>query len=234
MLAPRAVRCYNPRMNTRGRTLASWSIGVGAVVMAMGLALARKPLAAEWYMRQLSSPELEERRHAVEQLGKLGYRKAVPLLVKVVKEEPDEAMRHRALWAVIAMGPAVVMELLQSEFDYSKGHCPLFYVLDKADLEATRDAVRVLLECSGSEDSLTRWKVGCVLWQIGPLATSLIPELTIALDAGSVHVRRLAAFVLGQIGPEAKDVIALLNQARRQEHEAVREAAAFALTHIEK
>ena len=99
---------------------------VGAVVASWGR------LREEWYIRQLSSPDQATRHHAANMLGAMGSVRAVPALIRLIKQEPgygvsrpwpnEEGRKQFKMGpvhhAVFRIGPAALPALLEAKAEF--------------------------------------------------------------------------------------------------------------------
>ena len=142
---------------------------------------------------------------AVEGLGSMGAREALPETLKLLKD-PDAGVRiaaAKALWKLDPKQSAAVLPVL---------------------IEGVRD----------QKHWAVRGRAIFVLGEIGPAAKESVPALCEALKDKYEDIRALAAISLGNIGPAAKPAVPQLRAALEDEDRDVRAKVAKALDKIDK
>ncbi|TMQ35548.1 MAG: HEAT repeat domain-containing protein, partial [Planctomycetota bacterium] len=142
---------------------------------------------------------------AVEGLGNMAARDAIPEIMKLLKDS-DASVRvaaARSLWKLDPSQAATVVPVL---------------------IEGVKDQKRWAI----------RGRAIFVLGEIGPAAKESVPALREALKDKYEDIRALAAISLGNMGATAKPAVPELRAALKDEDGGVREKAAKALEKIDK
>jgi HEAT repeat protein len=79
-------------MKRRGRLLALSTAAVALVAVGAAGIVERDRIREEWYIWRLRSVDEETRLHAAEQLGEMRSARAVPELVRMIREEKRECV----------------------------------------------------------------------------------------------------------------------------------------------
>jgi HEAT repeat protein len=214
------------------------------VVSARGEYYEGRP--ARYWVRALESPDVELRRHAtraVSSFGPDGGADAVPVLARMLTEDPDPEARVLASLALTKLAPT------------------------------SRAAVPELARALGDDDPLVRMNAANALFMLGPDARPAVPALTNALGddrndllvhtltltirerviltlgragtpdtapalrevlktAKTPGTRRAVAQALGDLGPDARPAVPDLKELLKDENDEVREAAEQAIRKI--
>jgi HEAT repeat protein len=164
---------------------------------------------AEQLSQQLSSSDVNARREAIYQLGKMGpeAKAALPALIKAA-DDNDKQVWSGALNLIADLGPAA-----------SEAVPALLEGLDsrKAQGGRQRDRNQALLRTANA------------LANIGPAA---VPALSEALTGNSPVRKTVAARALGQMGPDAKAAVPVLLKALEQDDDQFRHDVSDALGQI--
>jgi HEAT repeat protein len=142
---------------------------------------------------------------AVEGLGSMGAREAIPEITKLLKD-PDAGVRiaaARSLWKLAPKQAATVVPVL---------------------IEGVKD----------QKHWAVRGRAIFALGEMGPAAKESVPALREGLKDKYEDIRALAATSLGNIGAAAKAAVPDLRAALKDEDGGVREKAAKALEKIDK
>ncbi|MGI8502603.1 MAG: sister chromatid cohesion protein PDS5, partial [Hassallia sp.] len=123
-------------------------------------------------------PELEDRRRAAEELGKIGLaaKSAVPALVKALKDK-DSKVRFTAVQTLGNLG------------------------------DNSEPVLQALLTVLTNQDAQIRDKAGKVLSKLGNSSEPVLQGLLVLLTDANSHVRGIAAEVLGKLGNSSEPVL---------------------------
>ncbi|MCI0465292.1 MAG: HEAT repeat domain-containing protein [Gemmataceae bacterium] len=237
-----------------------WAVGLALLLggPAAGQPNRTSVMSLVW---ALDAPRPAERLKAAEQLGFYGTaaKSAVPPLMVLLREDPDNAVANMAAVSLARIGPAALPELVKALEDKQQPvRQRAAWALSKFGPEA-RAAVPSLLRALRDESARVRALAAQALGGIGGDPEELVPplyrsfrdadpearrqaglalvtlgvpavkELRKALGEEDAILRRDAANVLAAMGHEAKEVIAYLVPLLKDADEQVRVAAAGAL-----
>ena len=182
-----------------------------------GEALQNGKYVSQW-VDDLSNQDEDTRREAANNLGNLGTRgrSALPELLRVTCEDPDEHVRCMAAFAVYKIASAVKR-----------------YQDDRAT--EILDALIVALQ---DDDPIVRMNATLGLGTLGPDARKAVPQLEAGIKRKdndvrvlwfTMSVREQMILTLGFIGPDAKGALRLLEESLADKQESTRCMAATAL-----
>jgi HEAT repeat protein len=194
-----------------------------------------QPKEAGPLAQQLESADRLARWEAAKALGELGVgaRDAIPALAARLAD-PEVAVRHAALWALVKIGPDSIPALSQA----LRAPAAQARMLRRpVALELGRlGGIEPLAEAlAHDEQGIVRQAAAEALGKLGPPAKSAVPALIGALEKDPwPAVRRFAAESLGWLGPDAKEAVPALAQAAQDPKEdmGVRPAASWAAARI--
>ncbi|HKQ18752.1 MAG TPA: HEAT repeat domain-containing protein, partial [Candidatus Eisenbacteria bacterium] len=145
------------------------------------------PNDRDYFLGALDDPDPGVRRHAAIGLAHRGLvpGRTIPLLAEILSSE-DDTMKRRAIEALRASLSVIKLRAYEEESTAT-------------DLAAAAAGVRAALQTG---DEMVRIDALHALDDLGPLAATLIPEVTERLGDASSGVRWLASEVLKQIGSD--------------------------------
>jgi HEAT repeat protein len=171
---------------------------------------------------------------AVAALGELGAgaKESIPLLVEVLGNEKNLAVRRQAALALLGMGveakgvvPQMMAALKDPDKEVRQNVALAFGPLGEAGLPA----IPALLAAAAEKDDTLSKNIADSLSKMGPPA---IPALTQALKNTDPVIRRVAAASLRDMGPKAEGAKDQLAEALRDQDKDTRKMAALALSDI--
>lgn len=166
------------------------------------------------FVAALSDGDAELRPLAASGLRQLGpaAADAVPMLGQALAGDEDEYVRLHAAWALAAVGPAAVDELIEALRDddgYTRSAAAwVLYRLGPEAAEAAPDLVRLMEE----ERPYVRWAVWDALAAIGQGAVAQLRPLLIGPDAQryDLPTRIAAALIMGDAPSASAEVLGTL------------------------
>ncbi len=121
----------------RGRTVALATAALGTAVLAGTAIASREWIAETWWIYRLDSSDPEKQLQAVQKLGEMRSRRAIPALVKL---SASQNVRR----ALIRIGPEAISAFLKSD--------PDTYI----DFDEDPDVLPVLVACLDHPDAVVR------------------------------------------------------------------------------
>jgi HEAT repeat protein len=188
--------------------------------------------AASQLIDQLQSPDVEVRRAAARDLGKLTPldERAINALAETLADD-DVEVRRLSISALRHAGPKAAMSVpdLERALDDREPQIRFAAALAVKDIEpANRRCHETLINAMRQANGPVMLEVG----RMGRGAAWAVPTLTGLLSHDSAKVRALAARSLGDIGPSAAKAETHLKRLLRDPNVAVQDAARQALENI--
>jgi HEAT repeat protein len=203
--------------------------------------------SARYWISDLKSPDVEVRMKATQSLGDMGLdgAEAVPVLAKVMREDPEWRVQNGAALALSKMAPASAAALhdLIAVLDGPDYWIRMNAVFALARLKSdARAAIPALIKATkeptnrtnlGSFQNTIQQAAALALGRVSAGTAEGVPALTEGLAANDDHYTRVF-FVrgLGEVGPEAKSAVPQLRQLLKHEDGWLRESAQEALQKI--
>jgi HEAT repeat protein len=204
---------------------------VSAALLVWTLGCGRDPAAS--LIAQLKSPNVETRRSAARELGKVTPldERAIAALAASVADD-DVEVRRLSIAALRRAGPAAaaIVSNLERALEDPEPHVRLSAALAIKDIDPTnRRYQQALVQAMREANGPAMLEVG----RMGQAAAWAVPTLQRLLSHDSPKVRSLAARTLGQIGPVAERAERALELSLRDSNVAVQDAARNALDKIQ-
>ena len=221
-------------MPGKGRHVTHLTISLGVLVLLVaGYAFKDKALE-QWYLWKLASKGESEKQIAVEELGKMGSVRAIPMLIELFRLRPDAPkLRYAAVDALCGIGQPAV-PALNKALDDENEEVRMFaaFTLGQVGQRVSAEgAIPLLIETLKDKDLEVRMNAA---WALGVIrAREAVPALTEMLRDQHIGDRRSAAQALGYIGIGAKDAVPALTVTLEDEDTFMREYAAEALKKIQ-
>ncbi len=187
-----------------------------------------------WWMRKLRQGDESERTTAMEELGKMGSRRAIPLLIEELDKAPDDLSVGYSLRALTQIGSVCVpalIEALRSDIEHKRASAA--WVLHGFSSDAG-DAIPELIRMSREDTDELRGLAFLALRAISPTDDRVIERLGEAIGSDeSSAVRIVAIRLAGSLGPSARRAAPALARAVQDSDPEVREAANEALNRLQ-
>ena len=209
-------------MTGKSRRLTTWLVIIsGSLVLVVAGFAGREMFLEQYWMWKLDSEDANDRRTATEQLGEMRSIRAIPQLVKILRQSIKEE-RIESLGSAEPFISGRAGGLFQSR-------PPALRYSAHALMQIGPPAVPGLIELFDIDPKRARLTVDPILMSIGRVTSHELPLLTRLLAHESAHVRKKAIIALQRIHPRAKAAIPSLLGILNDNDEEVRRFARSAL-----
>ncbi len=177
---------------------------------------------------------------AIYVLARIGEKKAMPVLQKLIKVATDERVLRSAAWALVTLDPQnaenvklVMPHLLKATSSdmplVRKEAMTAFTTLGPVAIAALPS---LLEHAANDADASVRAQSLHGLAEIQAPAAQALPVAIASLDNPDAKVRNAARYLLGSLGEEAHGTAPLLRESLRRGDELERVLSAWALVHV--
>ena len=216
-------------MTSKGRRLTHLTIALGAFVLLIAGYASRDLAVEQWYIWDLESEEEETRKVAAEKLGDMGCLRAIPSLLRQIKQ--SEAKNSSMFSYRVSGPPRSFYEQRDIHKHYEKRYRDQAWGKNwagRALAEIGISAIPAMITSLKFDRHLTGW-VEEVFVRMGPEA---LPVLLEAMESPEWRVRARTAEVLGSFEPSSESVVQSLRKALHDQHDHVRVFAMQSLGEI--